>query len=209
MFFFALLFSAGCVLNRSKQSSGNTASNSNTPSASAQESNSEISNRNPDNDDPQYPELTYDDLAELTSNQNVNATELNVNDAPVTNVPQDNTNEDGEVNDKLNVNTAPTTNDPQARTRDEQRVVDIKSLQAALRAHFEADGSYPDILDGLVPRFLQTLPQNSTPGGRDYIYTPIGSLPAQFYDLSYELEVGTDEVSGGSHVATPKGLMQP
>src|SRR3990167_2328302 len=96
-----------------------------------------------------------------------------------------------------------------AQKRDQQRLADVESLQKALQAYFDAKQVYPDTLDGLVPDFIAALPKNPTPGGADYTYTPIGKLPATFYDLSYELEVGSGEVGAGVHTATPKGIAQP
>ena len=141
------------------------------------------------------------------ANANVSVSETNTNPAAVTNT---NASEEDTVADE-NASTSSETAaaDPDARKRDDQRIADVTSLRDALKKHFDEKSSYPDNFDGLVPGYLSALPKNPTPGGRDYNYTPIGSLPAKFYDLSYELEVGTDEVSAGGHVATPDGIAQP
>lgn len=74
--------------------------------------------------------------------------------------------------------------DSLAQARDQKRQDDIASLQNALELYQVEQGSYPNALDELEI----TLPVNPTPGGSDYSYTPIGSLPAQYYDLCFTLE---------------------
>ena len=100
--------------------------------------------------------------------------------------------------------------DPDAVSRDEQRIVDIKSIQDALVKYKDATGNYPEQMNELMPDYLSEIPANPEPGGIDYIYTPIGKLPAQYYDLAYELEAGTSEVEGaGTHIANPDGIANP
>ncbi len=71
-----------------------------------------------------------------------------------------------------------------AAARDQKRTADIAAIKNALELYNVENGSYPNTLEdlGII------LPTNPTPGGKDYSYTPIGSLPAQFYDLCFELE---------------------
>ena len=69
-------------------------------------------------------------------------------------------------------------------TRDQKRTADIAAIKQALELYKVDNGSYPPTLEELDI----ILPTNPTPGGKDYSYTPIGSLPAQFYDLCFELE---------------------
>lgn len=141
------------------------------------------------------------------SNGNVNSN-LNTNTTANTNSLNTNSAEEDVTADE-NTNTAETVTDDSAQARDTQRVADVKALQTALELYNTDKQAYPDTFDGLVPTYLKVLPTNPTPGGSDYVYTPIGSLPAKFYDLSYTLEVGTDDVSAGQHIATPKGIAQP
>jgi len=115
------------------------------------------------------------------------------------------TNADGNTNTEENKET-----DPEAKARDDQRITQVKEIQAALTSFFENKGNYPEKMEELVTeRFLSELPQNPAPGGINYVYTPIGSLPAQYYDLAYSLEVGTDEVGAGDHIANPDSIAYP
>ncbi|HCJ52124.1 MAG: hypothetical protein A2898_03525 [Candidatus Kerfeldbacteria bacterium RIFCSPLOWO2_01_FULL_48_11] len=97
----------------------------------------------------------------------------------------------------------------QAQTRDEKRVNDIRSIQAALEKYKNDKGAYPEALTGVVPDYLDGLPGNPSPGGITYTYTPIGSAPYTYYDLSYVLEVGVDDITIGDHSATPDGVATP
>lgn len=97
---------------------------------------------------------------------------------------------------------------PAAIERDQQRLADIKSLRDALAKYFTDNESYPERLDGLVPSYLSKLPAD--PLGDQakvpYTYTPIGSLPATYYDLGYYMEVGVEGLQPIEHDATPDNL---
>ncbi len=97
----------------------------------------------------------------------------------------------------------------QARIRDSKRLADVKQLRAKLEIYQEDNGYYPENLDSLVPDYLEYLPQNPTPGGTAYNYTGIGSSPYQYYDMTYTLEVGVEEIDPGMHVANPGGIAVP
>lgn len=115
-----------------------------------------------------------------------------------TTISEENTNEENKKND------------PEAKARDEQRISDIEEIRSALTSFFDDKGNYPEKMGELVSEgYLSELPKNPTPGGIDYVYTPIGSLPAQYYDLAYSLEAGTDEIEAGSHIANPDGVAYP
>lgn len=96
-----------------------------------------------------------------------------------------------------------------AQKRDEQRLEDIKRIRAALEKYKNENGNYPDDYPQLTPRYLSAWPTNPTPGGAEYVYTPIGSLPASYYDLSYVLESGAEGVEAGDHIAGPDGIAVP
>ena len=148
----------------------------------------------------------------------------NANTAAVANEPLDNgeeallnANTDGDVNAAMgneNINAAgpelTTEERAQAVVRDAKRLVDVRSMQAALESYKKAnDDSYPAELISLVPAYLNGLPGNPAPGGITYTYTPIGSEPYAFYDLSYVLEVGAENIAPGDHTATPEGVAMP
>jgi len=101
-------------------------------------------------------------------------------------------------------------NDPDAKNRDEERLSEVEDIRTKL-AKFNTDkGNYPETLDELVTEgYYEELPVNPTPGGIDYVYTPIGSLPAEFYDLAYSLEAGTDDLEPGEHIANPDSIAFP
>lgn len=117
------------------------------------------------------------------------------------------------VNENINLGVEeaePTTEEEvAAETRDKQRLTDIRSIQAAIELYKADNDNYPDSSGDLIPDYLSAWLVNPAPGGADYIYTPIGSLPAQYYDLSYELEAGTEGIIEGVHVANPDGIAVP
>lgn len=96
------------------------------------------------------------------------------------------------------------------KARDEQRITHIEKIRSALKKYYNDNGNYPEKMEELVTGgYLSKLPKNPTPGGIDYVYTPIGSLPAKYYDLAYSLEVGTSEISAGEHIANPDSIAYP
>lgn len=97
--------------------------------------------------------------------------------------------------------------DPAAQTRDTDRMALVTQIRGALKAYKVKNAAFPDKLELLLDGFLTTTPKD--PDGSDFSYTPIGVLPAQFYDLCYSLEVGVDGVEAGYHCATPDGVAQP
>lgn len=112
------------------------------------------------------------------------------------------------VNEGPLVNMAPEEK-AQAELRDKKRLEDIKRLQVALSAYYKDKKEYPGELTDLMPKYIEAIPGNPNPGGINYSYTPIGSEPYTFYDLAYQLEVGTEGVEPGWHDATPNGIAQP
>lgn len=114
------------------------------------------------------------------------------------------------LNSNINITNTVVSNSESIK-RDEQRISDIKKIQKALADYNKDKGNYPEKMEELVTaKYLAELPKNPTPGGIDYVYTPIGSLPAKYYDLAYSLEVGTEEVKdAGEHIANPDGIAVP
>ncbi|PIY96682.1 MAG: hypothetical protein COY66_03495 [Candidatus Kerfeldbacteria bacterium CG_4_10_14_0_8_um_filter_42_10] len=116
---------------------------------------------------------------------------------------------------ELNLNSETTENSnsavsAEAKARDEQRVADIEAIRTALKMHNDVEGNYPEKVEDVVTKgYLIPLPKNPTPGGMDYVYTPIGALPAKYYDLAYSLEVGTDALGAGEHIANPDNIAYP
>ncbi|MDP3964728.1 MAG: hypothetical protein Q8Q20_03700 [bacterium] len=110
-----------------------------------------------------------------------------------------------------NINTEPEIPDSgplhdAARARDVRRMADIQSIYAAINDYHGVNGHYPSNMDQLVPDHLSGLPANPEPGGMDYVYTPIGIEPAQFFSLYYRFEVGVENIGAGDHEATPESL---
>lgn len=141
--------------------------------------------------------LVYSGLMDKGIDQNVNASDIDVN----------NLNSGMEAN----TNTAIiTNNDPEAKKRDDERLTEVEDIRIKLAEYYEDKGNYPESLEQLVTEgYFTEIPVNPTPGGMDYIYTPIGSLPAMFYDLAYSLEVGTETLEPGEHVANPENIAFP
>ncbi|MFA6525534.1 MAG: hypothetical protein WCT33_04690 [Patescibacteria group bacterium] len=137
-----------------------------------------------------------------SENNNVNQQNTNLADADALLL---NSSMDENINTTRVVN-----NDPEAKSRDEERLTEIEDIRTKL-AKFNTDkGNYPETLEELVTEgYYEELPVNPTPGGIDYVYTPIGSLPAKFYDLAYSLEAGTTELEPGEHIANPENIAFP
>lgn len=97
--------------------------------------------------------------------------------------------------------------DVEAQARDSERVARVTEIQQALDAYKVANNAFPEVLDTLREGFLAEIPKDVD--GDEFSYTPIGALPAQFYDLCYELEVGTASIAAGYHCASPEGIAHP
>ncbi|MFC1687758.1 hypothetical protein ACFL0L_04205 [Patescibacteria group bacterium] len=97
----------------------------------------------------------------------------------------------------------------QAESRDKKRVSDIRSIQSALEEYKSDNDQYPEKITALTTEYLDVIPGNPVPGGITYTYTPIGTAPYLFYDLSYVLEVGIEDITIGDHTATPDGIATP
>jgi len=86
----------------------------------------------------------------------------------------------------------------EAKARDIQRKNDLKQIQGALEVYKEDNEKYPDGLNYLESRYMQTIPED--PLDKEphvYIYTP-GPEPDE-YTLTAVLEnLGDIECSGGS-----------
>lgn len=91
-----------------------------------------------------------------------------------------------------------------AQSRDEQRLKDIEAIRSKLEEYKKSKGNYPEKLDE-----LKDVPKDpSFTDLRGYTYTPIGKIPAQYYDLSFSTESESIEFNGvklerGYHVSTP------
>lgn len=164
---------------------------------------------------------------DTNSNANVNTEVKNINEGlEYFEWDNENVNTNSEVKTNTNTNQAAAANEnvnkaidnvelsaeeqTAAETRDAERLSDVRTIQTAIEAYKADKGNYPDESSELISGgYLSAWLANPTPGGADYVYTPIGSLPAQYYDLSYELEVGAEGVIEGVHVANPDGIAVP
>lgn len=95
--------------------------------------------------------------------------------------------------------------DVEAQNRDAERVARITQMRDALEAYKKTNDAYPETLEVLVTSaYLSAIPKDMD--DTDFSYTPIGALPAQYYDLCYTLEVGVGVITSGYHCANPDGL---
>jgi len=94
----------------------------------------------------------------------------------------------------------------QAQIRDNIRLTGIKKLRSALTSYFENNDFYPSTLDDLMSDYLDEIPHNPFPGGQEFVYTGIGVEPYSYYEISYALEVGTEGINSGIHVASPDAV---
>ncbi|MFA6553755.1 MAG: hypothetical protein WCT27_04980 [Patescibacteria group bacterium] len=95
------------------------------------------------------------------------------------------------------------------RQRDAQRLSDVKKIRTALDGYKAEKNEYPEDLSALIPKYIGVIPINPAPGGIEYSYTPIGSAPYTFYDMSYSLEVGAEGLEYGDHTASPDSIANP
>lgn len=88
--------------------------------------------------------------------------------------------------------------------RDARRLADIKNIQSGLDLYYLDNEHYPETLEPLAEGgYLPNIPKDPTPEERSYVYTVIGSTPAQHYDLTFELEIGTDDFNEGLNIVNP------
>lgn len=94
--------------------------------------------------------------------------------------------------------------------RDQQRLDDISSVRSALAFYYQEMKAYPDILDDLLDKYLDSIPINPNPGGNSYIYVPQDSN--QSYRLTFILEdggaLGALNLKAGEYQAGPT-LIEP
>ncbi|MFH0952526.1 MAG: hypothetical protein V1838_05120 [Patescibacteria group bacterium] len=151
-----------------------------------------------DSDDGNDVVANVNSVTNSTIEPNVNSNE-NTNDSV-----NDNTNSDANTNSEINSNQSSgvdATNSVK-KARDARRLSDIRNIRTALTVYVVENGVYPENLAELLPNYLSVMPVNPTPGGITYYYTPVESV----YNLHYSLEVGTDELTAGEHIATPNSL---
>lgn len=102
---------------------------------------------------------------------------------------------------------APTV-DLEAQARDAERVARLTTIRDALEAYKNTNAAYPENVDTLLTSaYLSAIPKDIDES--DFSYTPIGALPAQYYDLCYTLEVGVGAITTGYHCANPDGIANP
>lgn len=102
-----------------------------------------------------------------------------------------------------------TEDDPEynnAVDRDTQRLANVQTIMEALEKHLDEVGSYPESINDLVPRYIDALPTGPNDDDQ-YLYTPIGRAPYTFFDLTYTLEIGTDDITPGAHTASPGAIV--
>ena len=98
----------------------------------------------------------------------------------------------------------------EAEVRDQTRLEDIDAMRSALQEFLDANGYYPTTLDEIVPDYLSEIPTDPLSEKYEYNYTCIGSAdPCVYYDLSYTLEVGTEELSAGLNLESPDEIATP
>jgi type II secretion system protein G len=78
----------------------------------------------------------------------------------------------------------------QARGRDTDRKNNLKNISQQLETYFNDNGEYPAALTGLVPDYMDAIPELPKTGDT-YIYTPAGT-PPESYTLGTALENAND-----------------
>lgn len=98
----------------------------------------------------------------------------------------------------------------EAENRDQTRIEDIDQIKSALDDFVADNNYYPDTIDEIVPDYISELPIDPMPESYEYSYTCIGSVdPCLYYDLSYTLEVGTDDLPAGLNLESPEEIATP
>ena len=90
----------------------------------------------------------------------------------------------------------------EAALRDEQRLNDVKTLQAALTAHFTAKQSYPQNLSELTSSSSLPVIPTDPKTKQAYLYIPVGT-PAMDFSLSFVLETPVSNLEKGIHEISP------
>lgn len=121
-----------------------------------------------------------------------------------TNAPAPTLNNNAQINENTNGELLKTPSE-----RDQQRIDDINIYKNALSDYFGKNSSYPGSLDQLISEFIDALPKNPTPGGKDYAYTTNGENNSS-YQLTFTLEEGavynTINLTSGDYQLTPEGV---
>lgn len=114
--------------------------------------------------------------------------------------------ENANLNENINEVVLSEEEKTEALKRDEERIAEVGQIQTALELYLADKGNYPETGDELVPDYLEVWPTD--PGEYEYVYTPIGALPAKFYDVSFDLEVGSGEMLAGSQTVSPDEIAE-
>lgn len=97
-----------------------------------------------------------------------------------------------------------------AESRDQERITEVGEIESVLQDYVDTKGYYPATIDEIVPDYITELPIDPTPESYEYSYTCIGATdPCVLYDLSYTLEVGTDELPAGLNIISPEEIATP
>lgn len=115
--------------------------------------------------------------------------------------------------------------------RDAKRLSDVKQLQTSLEFYFSENNQYPaapasslgsgdanvlcdagflaDSTGCAADKiYMGQVPANPSPGGAAYSYTAVGTPPTS-YEITFQLEAGTESLPGGVALkATPSGVTQ-
>ncbi len=85
-----------------------------------------------------------------------------------------------------------------------ERMTEVQGILEALESYNEARKTYPETIQGLVPKYLAG-PKDSALGFSGYRYVPVGD-PIEYFTLQYSLSGDYGTLTTGTHVASPKGL---
>jgi len=91
--------------------------------------------------------------------------------------------------------------EPTAKDRDWQRYQDVSAIRMALQLYANDNGGYPETLDGLIPKYIEEVPDDPT-YGHHYRY----AFQADTFELGFMLEEGIRALGSGNHILTPKGF---
>ncbi|MFH1046793.1 MAG: hypothetical protein V1738_00680 [Patescibacteria group bacterium] len=98
-------------------------------------------------------------------------------------------------------NDAKTTDTKSGKDRDWQRYQDITALRLALNSYFSDTGRYPESLNELVPKYIESVPNDPVTGNRYHYARQEGT-----FSLGFSLEEGVAQLTAGGHNLTPSGF---
>ena len=106
----------------------------------------------------------------------------------------------------LTVIVFPSISNIRAKNRDAERIADIAAIQLGLSLYHNQQGSYPEVLDELVPKYVPDDSIAPPKSGEVYEYVPLNRKtpddPCSYYQLAATLELPNSQVDTANTFST-------